>query len=724
MEDYTEEQLISGLKKAIAAGNLQQVSEIESALQAQRSRKRQNEQTDVLNKTANDLPPFDPATGEYIPEPQETAQPEEEPEWYERAIGVAETGLSLGSAATTGALGGVTGALSGLYDSVKEGKYGTSEGAEDVRQRFQQGVQGLTYTPKTEEGLEYTEAVGEALQPLEAASGLVPQLSVLGRSSKAAIESQRARAPSSIIPGEQSPEKDTSLKGLQESQKVLEEGGGTLTAYQTNQSGAIRNFAERVAQTAITSRGQYAKNRQRNIKTLSNGLNDMIDGIDPRMATSKEDLGQAVFSIIDSGKKAMGRIYDSDLNRIKDRYGDIKINLKPISEAVSDFEKAYTSEDFGKLLDESSNSIVGQVKSRIAQTVPNKKGLGSLTRESKQAPQPTPKASVSSLIDLEKYLNGQINKLGDFNSTSYNSVASRELAQLSSSIRNTLLKTFKESGNEELAKDFSLAKSQFSQGVDAMFPKNIDPLLKGASTKESFEGVGRALVSGQSANKVKSFVNSIDTAFSKLTPEERKNLPTNINSPDKAKQAIRQSYLKNVFGEVPDDPTLYGSKYTKLYQNLTNPSNEEYTRAVLGNVFPRYRKITRAIRDSSAEQGSDTFALALRSAEASAPFQTVQLGRQKRFGSAIASIGSVFFFPRIMAGIVSSKNAVDKLLKFQKYDPSDKTVTRTFLLNQAQEVINSIENEQIREEARGKLKKSTKEEGEEERKPLEIEITY
>lgn len=98
--------------------------------------------------------------------------------------GVGETGLTLGTAATSGTVGQVVGTLQGLVKSIASGKFGTAEGADLVEKTANDLVQALTYEPKTEAGKEYAGAVGEALAPLEALAPMMPQAEILGRAAR------------------------------------------------------------------------------------------------------------------------------------------------------------------------------------------------------------------------------------------------------------------------------------------------------------------------------------------------------------------------------------------------------------------------------------------------------------------------------------------------------------------------------------------------------------
>lgn len=102
----------------------------------------------------------------------------------EAIIGAGETALAIGTGATSGALGHITGVLKGLAESIASGKYGTEEGAKLVEKTASDLMQSLTYAPKTEAGQEYTQAVGEALAPLEALGPLGAELEMAARTAR------------------------------------------------------------------------------------------------------------------------------------------------------------------------------------------------------------------------------------------------------------------------------------------------------------------------------------------------------------------------------------------------------------------------------------------------------------------------------------------------------------------------------------------------------------
>jgi len=96
--------------------------------------------------------------------------PYKEPSFGEKLIGAGETGLTLLTGGTTGLAGTVGGALTGAYEEVKSGQFGTPEAARRIEQRAALGGQKYTYMPTTQAGQEQVQflgKVGAELLPLQ-----------------------------------------------------------------------------------------------------------------------------------------------------------------------------------------------------------------------------------------------------------------------------------------------------------------------------------------------------------------------------------------------------------------------------------------------------------------------------------------------------------------------------------------------------------------------------
>ena len=113
---------------------------------------------------------------------QAIAQPVQEPSIGQKIIGAGETALTLGTAATGGALGQIAGTLQGLSQQILSGQFGTQDAVRAVEKAAAEGAQALTYQPRTQSGQEQVQAVGKLLSevlppvlPILAAPGQVGQ---------------------------------------------------------------------------------------------------------------------------------------------------------------------------------------------------------------------------------------------------------------------------------------------------------------------------------------------------------------------------------------------------------------------------------------------------------------------------------------------------------------------------------------------------------------------
>ena len=113
---------------------------------------------------------------------QAIAQPVQEPSIGQKILGAGETALTLGTAATGGALGQIAGTLQGLSQQILSGQFGTQDAVRAVEKAAAEGAQALTYQPRTQSGQEQVQAVGKLLSevlppvlPILAAPGQVGQ---------------------------------------------------------------------------------------------------------------------------------------------------------------------------------------------------------------------------------------------------------------------------------------------------------------------------------------------------------------------------------------------------------------------------------------------------------------------------------------------------------------------------------------------------------------------
>lgn len=151
-------------------------------------------------------------------------------------IGAAETALTLGTAATGGLFGTVGGAITGVREEIKAGRFGTPQAARAISERAGAGAQQYTYMPRTEAGMEQVQAIGQV-------TGLLPP--VLPGALPTGMLSQSVRQAAPIVSA-------TALRGAD----AVRQGTGQVVAAAKKTPTIVReSLGLDVAPTTQTTRG-------------------------------------------------------------------------------------------------------------------------------------------------------------------------------------------------------------------------------------------------------------------------------------------------------------------------------------------------------------------------------------------------------------------------------------------------------------------------------------
>lgn len=126
----------------------------------------------------------------------------EEPGVLDQVVGAGETALTLGTGATTGALGMAGGTLKGLAEQILSGNFGTQEAADLVEQSAMRGAEAGTFMPRTQAGREQVAAVGELAAPLIAATPLGQEIGMIAQGARASAPAVRAAAQPIVQAGQ------------------------------------------------------------------------------------------------------------------------------------------------------------------------------------------------------------------------------------------------------------------------------------------------------------------------------------------------------------------------------------------------------------------------------------------------------------------------------------------------------------------------------------------
>ena len=179
----------------------------------------------------------------------------------DQLIGVGETALTLGTAATGGLVGTIGGGLSELLQQAMAGKFGTREAARAIEQRAATGAERYTYMPRTEAGMEQVQAIGKV-------AGMLPP--VLPGALPTNMLGQTVRQATPMVEA-------TALRGLQAVERGAEQ---TAQAAQRGKSAIRGLFTGEEVQGGVgarTSVGAAATPMELQRVTTAQGLPVPID---------------------------------------------------------------------------------------------------------------------------------------------------------------------------------------------------------------------------------------------------------------------------------------------------------------------------------------------------------------------------------------------------------------------------------------------------------------
>ena len=126
-----------------------------------------------------------------LSDPYLTPKKPEDRSFGDMAAGVGEAALTTLTGATGGALGMIGGTIEGIGESIAEGKFGTTEGANDAQRTAFERAGQFTYEPRGEAGQEYIETIAKATEALP----VIPLLAAETGAIRSGIRGSQVAAP-------------------------------------------------------------------------------------------------------------------------------------------------------------------------------------------------------------------------------------------------------------------------------------------------------------------------------------------------------------------------------------------------------------------------------------------------------------------------------------------------------------------------------------------------
>ena len=436
---------------------------------------------------------------------------------------------------------------------------------------------------------------------------------------------------------------------LNQTQDLLEGGGGSLTAYQTGQASAASNVMEGLGQLGVVSGRHYDNMNAKN----ANIIRDQIDKIinDTAGSVDSSNIGEAVHGIIQGGKKAAQQSYNSTMDEVITVAGRKQINPNWIAGTIKKFRKEGTKE-FGSIYEKETLQLMGEYEEVMSKL---------------------PTMSVDSLLSFQKKINARVTQLGEFGATQ-NTKASAELAELSNRVRQTTGKLL-ENADPAAYRVYKNGNAAYGDAMQGLLPKLNSNVITKADTRD-YEAIARVL-EGKNPDQIEAFMKSIDVAYNeaKIAGVDMAQA-AKYATPAQARTAIKQGWMKNIFGDSTSgafDPTTWQKK-AAFYEK---PANARSAQAILGADWAPFKMLLNAMAESSAKQTGFVGSLVLRSKEATNAAQLVGGG-----AAAIANIpaaAAIFFGPVLLSKIASRPAAVRALLDGNKKAQAAKIAGRTAL---------------------------------------------
>lgn len=533
-----------------------------------------------------------------------------------------DTGSSIAGAiggAKAGSLAGPMGAVVGGIAGGALGAFGGSLAEQDVKNKDVDV--GLAVKEARDSALidTATFGLGKVIRPLAKAIGVTPD-SVLGKLVPSALED----APVG------------SLASRRQTQRILAEQGGTLTASQTGQASAVRKVAESISEQGIFSGRAARKRAIENARILEERARGMVDGVDPSLAVNQSELGAGIYGAIKEGRKSSMALYDKGLAEIGEKASGKTASTKRVRNAIDDYLTENTAEGIGSTLNKTTATAVKDIRQLFdAPTLP-----------------------VNSLLEAQKIVNREIKEAGTFGGPKFNTQTEQQLTVLSNRIKGAIQESI-EKVAPDVAADYKTLNRTYGQTMESLLPK-INSRVVGAAKEGDYDTLGKLLISSQSPTRINAMMNSIDTAFEtmKKSGADMSDLP--VKSAVEAKKMVRQSYLADFFGQIVEEGDIY--KLANKAKQFSKPTEVARLKAILGDDYVPFKALLNAVAEASGKEGGSVLGLALRSREAGILTGTTTGGE---IAGKLGAAASVLGIPEILGRIATNKRSVNQLLALE-----------------------------------------------------------
>jgi hypothetical protein len=459
-----------------------------------------------------------------------------------------------------------------------------------------------------------------------------------------------------------------SRESLLASQRILRESGtgATLTPFQTGNANALQTFGQKIGEIGLGSRQISEANVSAVNQATSDALTEIITRSGTEVGINPSALGEAMYSVITSGKKALSDFYGQGLSELQETLGNSVVSIQGVKNSLNTFLHQHQREGFSTLNDQT----VAYVSKLIEdfKSVPNMK--------------------ASHLLDLEKKIVDDISQFGNLDSGVYNTVVERQLVQLSNDLRGAMGRAL-DNATPGASAQFSALKQAYSEGIGGMLPEINKTFVKNAS-RENFTSLGRMLTQSGNTDQVRTFMRSIDTAYNQidnaLAREGTVSAP--FASAADAKEAIKQGFLRQMFPNLGREFDV--STYANLADRFNRPADKARLKLIMGDDYMRFKQITNLMKEASEKPTSNVGELVIRSAE----YGSLGAAALGTSGPSLGAAGVILLGPIGLAKLSTNQNLMTRMIALQKGKfPTGQALT-AFAANIATDLYRTLDDEE------------------------------
>lgn len=573
--------------------------------------------------------------------------------FFERAGGVLGRNMEIPGAVAGGISGAVIGSAVPVVGTVvggivgaAMGSFGGSLGSDAYEGRR------LDFNEATKEGAlsvgfdVATLGMGKLIRPIANSMGVNPAdfiMKISGAGRRGAEPPRLTDLPTNVARG--------SDESLNMTQRLLEEGNGSLSAAQTGQASFLRATADEIGEIGLFSGGHAAKRIKANDAVLRREVDSLVDGADASLTTNAHGVGEVVYGVVEAGRRAAGQLYGEGLTKIVKEFGDKELNLSQLRTLTKSFQSKY------------SNPISGN--DGLAN------GVRTIIKDMENGVFSVRNGKLSNVLNLDKQISDQIDQFMPGSSLA-DPNAVRQLSQFRTELRKAIQGTISKR-SKGTAAAYQVLKDSYGESMGDLLPKISRNVIQKAKDQD-YDALGNLLIKQTNLSKVQTMMKSIDRSFLDIAlanagkeASDPSFIVTGVKDAARAKAIVKQSYLKNIFQDATEEVVDFKGFRSQAIR-LSKTDQLDKAKAILGSDFGQYKRLINAISDSTDVKTRGLFSLALRSKEISS------LGKMGIGGSMVggavtmASFGAmlpavaILTVPSVLARIATNPKAVNALL--------------------------------------------------------------